>query len=150
MIFLFPVSRPHTHFSFSFYYCGCPCLFFVVSIPGITNINSFPHSTPPCTCIKVLSPGKALVQLMLTNSSIVSLRASYCNVGMNTIHDLSSVLAEHNRTLTALDVSANSLWWDEINVDELDSDRCFGKLGVCQVFALKRVVRTLRVVRHVD
>ena len=76
--------------------------------------------------IPILSPGAALASLLKDNNSITSLKASYCNMGMHAIHGLANALTNSNRSLTVLDVSANSLWWDEINVDELDSDRCFG------------------------
>ena len=75
--------------------------------------------------IPVLSPGKELTSFIQTNKSLIHLRASYCNMGMNAINELALVLQKENRTLTNLDISANSLWWDEIHVDELDSDRCF-------------------------
>jgi len=83
--------------------------------------------------IPVLSPGQALQSLIKDNRSLISLRASYCNLGMNSIHGLATTLNTCNRNLTALDISANSLWWDEVHVDELDSDRCFNTTAMMEI-----------------
>ena len=89
--------------------------------------------------IPVLSPGKALVSLLKDNKSITDLRTSYCNMGMNTIQSLTNILTYHNRSVIKLDISANSLWWDEINVDELDSDRCFDTKAIYQIADMMKI-----------
>lgn len=109
--------------------------------PSLTDLNVSAnqiggYSDEDDFFIPVLSPGNALIALMKTNESITSLKASYCNMGMNTITGLSNALAYHNRTLNYLDVSANSMWWDEINVDELDSDRCFDRTAMYEIAAM--------------
>ena len=48
--------------------------------------------------IPVLSPGKELTSFIQTNKSLIHLRASYCNMGMNAINELALVLQKDQRS----------------------------------------------------
>ena len=88
--------------------------------------------------IPVLTSGAALAKLLEVNTSITSLKARYCGMGMRTVRAIAEALADRNRTLISMDIGANSLWWDEVEVDELQSDQCFSR------DALDEVIRALR------
>lgn len=80
--------------------------------------------------IPVPTAGVALANMLSKNRSLTTLHARYIQIGMHTASAIARAIEKDNRSLTYLDVSQNSIWFDEVNVDELESDRHFSREAV--------------------
>ena len=111
----------------------CSLLFksMIDTTPNLTSLNASAnqiggYADEDDFFIPVLDAGKELGNLIMGSKSLVSLSARYCNMGMHSTVAIANALSV-NKHLTKLDVSNNSIWWDEKTVDELDSDRSFSR-----------------------
>ena len=63
-------------------------------------------------------------EYLSNTTALTTLNLCYCGLGMHSTIYLADAMRTNN-SLTRVDLSSNSLWWDEKEVDEIDSDQHF-------------------------